>query len=102
MCAMSLHEPRPWYVLEGLCDSYAGISTGDLRVLQILKVLRGMTLNVVLAVICVYTVLEGGDPTLIGALALIGLMVVNGVELTDYLAAKHALEEAKQEARHDE
>jgi hypothetical protein len=93
---------RPWYVLDGLCNDYSDISSGDLRMLQALKVLRGITLNLTIAALCIIMVLEGGDPTVIGSIGLIGLMVINGVELTDYLAAKQALDEAQQEATTDE
>jgi len=101
---MSVRKPRPWYVIDALCDDYLSVATngGDLHMLQALKVVRGITLNVIIGLIAVIMVLKGGDPTVIGGIALIGLMVINGVELGDYLAAKQALEEAKQEASDDE
>jgi len=101
---MSVRNPRPWYVIDALCDGYLSVATngGNLHMLQALKIVRGITLNVIIGLIAVIMVLEGGDPTVIGGIALIGLMVVNGVELTDYLAAKQALEEATQEAGGDE
>ena len=77
------------------------IGVGELRMLQALKVIRGISLNAVVAIMSIYAVLEGGDPTIVVSLGLVALMVVNGIEATDYLAAKQALEEARQEAGDD-
>ena len=97
---MSVRKPRPWYVIDALCDDYLSVATngGDLRMLQLLKVIRGISLNATIAAVTLYTILEGGDPTVIGGVGLLALMIVNGIELGDYLAAKQALEEAKREA----
>ena len=99
---MSTHEPRPWYVIESACDGYAAIDVGELRMLQALKVIRGITLNAVVAVMSLFAIVEGGDPTIVASLGLVALMLVNGIEATDYVAAKQALEEAKREAADDE
>ena len=100
---MTYVKPRPWYVLDGLCDNYLYLheNGGDLRMLQALKVIRGITLNVIIAAISVFTILEGADPTLIGGIGLIGLMLINGIELSDYLAAKQALDEAQEVDRNE-
>ena len=97
---MSLRKPRPWYIQDSLCDDYLHVANngGDLQMLQALKVLRGISLNAIIAAVTLYTVLEGGDPTLLGGVGLVALMVINGVELTDYLAAKQALDEANEVA----
>jgi hypothetical protein len=93
---MTARTPRPWYVLDELCDDYVAVrrTSGDLRMLQLLKVIRGITLNASLFAMSIFAILEGADPTLIASIGLIALMIVNGVELGDYLAAKQALEEA--------
>jgi len=93
---MTVQNSRPWYVLDGLCDDYVAVSRhgGDLRMLQLLKVIRGIILNAIIFAMSVFAMTQGADPTLIAGTGLVALMIVNGVELGDYLAAKQALEEA--------
>ena len=100
---MSTRNPRPWYIFDDLCDDYVTVQTngGDLRMLQVLKVIRGIVLNGIVGTLAFFTITQGADPTVIGVIALVGLMAINGVEASDYLAAKHALEEAKQTSEDD-
>jgi len=93
---MSALAHRPWYVIDELCDDYLTVAEngGDLRMLQLLKVIRGLTLNFLVVVVAFLALSEGADATLIGTTALISLALVNGVEAVDFLAAKQALAEA--------
>lgn len=102
---MTLHDrPRPWYVLNGLCDSYLHIAAngGDLEVLQLLKAIRAIVLNLTIAGVSLTAIASGADPTVIGGLGLIALLAVNGVEISDYLAARQAMAEAQEQAAEDD
>lgn len=96
---MSIRKRRPWYVSDELCDDYLAvaiaISRSELEMLQALKVIRGLSLNIIIAVITIFPVMQGGNPELLGATGLVALALVNGVEAVDFLAAQQALREAK-------
>lgn len=88
-------DPRPWYCSDTLCDSYKVIEStqGNLRMLQALKVLRAIVLNVLLAGFGTFVLVRGGDPTLIGVVTILALSLLNGIEVSEWVAAKRALDE---------
>jgi hypothetical protein len=90
---------RPWYCSDFLVVSHKQFqkTQGSLKMLQYLKVARGLVLNLMLGGFGAFSILKGADPTLIGVLTISGLVLVNGIELSEWLAAKRALEELDQE-----
>lgn len=60
------------------------------------KLLKATVTNTIVAVVALAAILEGADPTVVGSLALISLATLNGVELSEWLAAKQALAEYNQ------
>jgi len=95
---MSTTRPRPWYVLDAACDGYAETlrsDEADLRMLKTLKLFRSIIVNVGILGVTAYAVSQGGDPTILGVLALATLGGYNGLELTDYLALVRAYQEVQ-------
>ena len=86
---------RPWYCNDDLVDTYRQIQQngGDLNMLRVLKVIRAIITNLLVGVVIIYAILEGADPTLVGVLGLAAFVVINGIDLSEWLAAKQALEE---------
>ena len=101
---MSTKQKRPWYCNDGLVDDYRKIqnSGGDLRMLQSLKVIRNTITNIVLGVVIFYAILQGADPTLVGVLGLAAFVAINGIDISEWLAAKQALEEIGTEDKGDD
>jgi len=94
---------RPWYCSDTLTDAYREIEErgGDLRLLQHLKVVRAIVTNLLVAAVAGFAITEGGDPTLIGGAAVVSLALLNGIEISEWLAAKQALEELDLEQQED-
>ena len=88
-------NPRPWYCSDALCDSYKVIEStqGNLRMLQALKVFRAIVLNVLLAGFGTFVLIRGGDATVIGLVTILALSLLNGIEVSEWVAAKRALDE---------
>ena len=88
-------DPRPWYCSDTLCDSYKVIEStqGNLKMLQALKVFRAIVLNVLLAGFGTFALIQGGDATLIGITTILALSLLNGIEVSEWVAAKRALDE---------
>jgi hypothetical protein len=88
-------DPRPWYCSDALCDSYKVIEStqGSLRMLQALKVFRAIVLNVLLAGFGTFVLIRGGDATVIGLVTILALSLLNGIEVSEWVAAKRALDE---------
>ena len=86
---------RPWYCIDTLVEAYKKIEEtgGDLRMLQHLKVIRAILTNVLVAGVGMFSIMEGGDATLIGSSAVVALALLNGIEVSEWLAAKQALAE---------
>lgn len=89
------HRRRPWYVSDRLCDRYRTLQLagGDIMAIQLFKILEGIVANVVLAGLGWFFVASGGEPTVIGSLTIVVLAVLNGVSLSEYLAARQAIRE---------
>lgn len=87
--------PRPWYCSDVLCDGYKHIGTtqGNLKMLQALKVFRAIVLNVLLAGFGTFVLIRGGDATVIGITTILALSLLNGIEVSEWVAAKRALDE---------
>jgi len=95
---------RPWYISDRLCDRYAAIARngGDVKRMQVLKIVESILANIGVIVVGIFAILEGGDPTILGSGTLTVLGILNGVSLSEYLAARQAIEESKQEVVNDE
>lgn len=95
---------RPWYCSDTLVESYKQIesSTGKLRMLQALKVIRAIILNFLVLGGGIFFVSRGGDPTLLGVGTIITLALLNGIEVSEWVAAKQALQELDQMNNDDE
>ncbi len=61
--------------------------------LKALKIIRAIIVNLGIIGISAVSVLEGGDPTVIGILSLFTLGTYNGLELSDYAALLQAYRE---------
>ena len=87
--------PRPWYVNDRLTEGYLTIcqNGGDVELIQTLKAVRMLTVNLIIGILSVFLVLEGADPTIVGGFAITALALLNGVELSEWLAAKQAIQE---------
>ena len=94
---MTHQRPRPWYIHDGICDDYTETlrDGGDLRMLKALKLVRSIIVNLGILAISLYAVSQGGDPTIIGTVALGVLGGYNGLEFTDYLALMQAYKEVQ-------
>jgi hypothetical protein len=94
---MSYNDPRPWYVHDGICDEYGKTlrDDGDLSMLKSLKIIRSIVVNIGILTLSLYAVSQGGDPTVLGSLALGVLGGYNGLEFTDYLALMQAYKEVQ-------
>lgn len=95
---------RPWYCSDQLTNAYKTIGEhgGDLRMLQALKIFRWITLNLMVSAVAVFAIVQGADPTFIGGAALVTFGLVNGIEWTEYAAARQALQEIEFEAGGDD
>ena len=92
------NSPRPWYIIDAACDGYAETirsDKADLEMLRTLKILRSIIVSLGIIGIAGYAVGQGGDPTILGTLALLTLGLYNGLELTDYLALLRAYNEVQ-------
>lgn len=94
------HPPRPWYCPDALVDTYKSIQSngGDLRVIRLIKALKAIVTNILVVTIAIFSIMEGAEPTLVGMLALAAITLLNGIELSEWLAAKQALKELDFEA----
>lgn len=63
--------------------------------LKALKIIRAIVVNLGIIGISAYSVSQGGDPTIIGVLALFTLGTYNGLELSDYAALLQAYQEVQ-------
>lgn len=86
---------RRWYHSDRLCDGYVKIERngGDVELIQKIKAIRMLTVNLIVGLLAGFAILEGGDPTVIGPTAIVTLGLLNGIELSEWLAAKQALAE---------
>lgn len=99
------HTTRPWYCRDDVVDEYKQTLNADgeaLPMIKTLKILRAIIVNVGILVIGGYAIYRGGDPTILGVLALGVLGAYNGMELGDYLALVQAVQEVQSEATGDE
>jgi len=94
---MTHQRPRPWYIHDGICDEYGKTlrDDGDLSMLKSLKIIRSIVVNIGILTLSLYAVSQGGDPTVLGSLALGVLGGYNGLEFTDYLALMQAYKEVQ-------
>lgn len=70
--------------------------------LQTLKVIRAIVLNLLLAGFGAFAIIQGADPTVTAVLTITALGLVNGIEVSEWIAAKRALEEVSLEAQDDD
>ena len=104
---MTSQHKRPWYVSNRACDDYRETlsvdndSGGNLRMLKALKIIRSLLVNFGIISIGLYSILTGGEPTLIGTIALAVLGGYNGLEFSDYLALVRAYHELDDEDDYD-
>jgi|AntDeeMinimDraft_6_1070357.scaffolds.fasta_scaffold58655_1 hypothetical protein len=101
---MSTKHNRPWYCRGGVVDEYKDTLQTDgqrLPMLKTLKIIRAIIVNVGMIGIAGYAIGQGGDPTLLGGLALGVLGLYNGLELSDYAALLQAYKEVQIETRDD-
>ena len=92
---------RPWYCRDIVVDEYRKTLTTDgepLPMLKALKLLRAIIVNLGIIGISTYSVAQGGDPTILGILALFTLGTYNGLEISDYAAMLQAVQEIQQTA----
>jgi hypothetical protein len=86
---------RPWYCLDGLVDDYiefAGTG-GDLVLIKYIKAIQAFIANIGVVAIALFTLTEGGAPTVIGAAAITTLGLLNGALALDYAAITKAIVE---------
>jgi len=63
-----------------------------------LRILRAIVVNIGFITIALYSIWEGGDPTVVGALGISMLGLYNGVEIADAAALAQALAESRENA----
>jgi hypothetical protein len=56
--------------------------------LQALKVFRAIVLNVLLAGFGTFVLIRGGDATVIGLTTILALSLLNGIEVSEWVAAE--------------
>lgn len=97
------HPQRPWYCSDSLVDAYREIEArgGNLTMLKHLKVVRAIVTNILVVGIAFYVVGSGADATVIGTTAISALALLNGIEVSEWIAAKQALEELDLEQRRE-
>jgi hypothetical protein len=101
---MSTKHNRPWYCRDGVVDEYKDTLQTDgqrLPMLKTLKIIRAIVVNIGIIALSTYAISRGGDPTLLGFLALSVLGAYNGLELGDYLALVQAYNEVQGESTDD-
>lgn len=96
---MTVNDSRPWYISDRACDEYRQVARddGEFRMLKSLKILRSIIVNVGIIAIGIYSISLGGDPTIVGTLALLVIGGYNGLEFSDYLALVRAYNEVQNE-----
>ena len=89
----------------GAINEYKRTLTKDgepLPVIKSLKIIRSLVVNFGVMVISVFFVANGGDPTIIGALALLILGAYNGLEISDYLTLLNAVQEVQEQTERED
>jgi len=97
---MTTQHSRPWYISDRACDEYRQVAhddDGEFRMLKSLKILRSIIVNLGIIAIGLYSISLGGDPTIVGTLALLVIGGYNGLEFSDYLALVRAYNEVQSE-----
>ena len=101
---MSVQPDRKWYHRDEVVDEYRTTLKEDgekLPMLRTLKIIRAIVVNIGIIALSTYAISRGGDPTLLGFLALSVLGAYNGLELGDYLALVQAYNEVQGESTDD-
>lgn len=101
---MSVQPDRKWYHRDEVVDEYRTTLREDgekLPMLRTLKIIRAIVVNIGIIALSTYSIFRGGDPTLLGFLALSVLGAYNGLELGDYLALVQAYNEVQGESTDD-
>ena len=90
---------RPWYCSDAQIDDYKAIDEagGDLEHMKTTAWVRSMIVNLGIISVALYALSIGGNPTIIGGLALVSLAAYGGVEIADYTALTQALVERTRE-----
>ncbi|WP_435075297.1 hypothetical protein [Halorubrum sp. HHNYT27] len=102
---MTAQHSRPWYCRDGVVDEYKTTLQDDgerLPMLKTLKIIRAIIVNVGVIGIGLYSISRGGDPTVLGGLALGVLGAYNGLELSDYAALLQAYKEVQVDSNDEE
>ena len=68
--------------------------------LKHMKALKMLVANLAVAGMGFYAIVVGGDPTLIGFMAIAALTLLNGIDINEWLSAKRAMEEMGDEEGH--
>jgi hypothetical protein len=91
---------RPWYCSNGQIDEYKAINEagGDLEHMKTTAWVRSMIVNLGIISVALYALSIGGNPTVIGGLALVSLAAYGGVEIADYQALTQAIAEQASES----
>lgn len=86
---------RPWYVSDELVDHYvkAGRLGGSLQMSKYLRFIRSTLVNTGIIAIAILSLIQGGNASVIGPIALVSLAGYNGVELADYASLAQAITE---------
>lgn len=101
---MTFGKPRPWFVVDAVCDDYRASlrDGGDLKMLKALKIIRAIVVSLGIIVISLYSIGQGGDPTYLGLLALLILGGYSGLEFSDYFALIQAYQELQESKGEDD
>jgi hypothetical protein len=96
---MTHQRPRPWYVVDAACDDYRDtlLDGGRLRMLKVLKLIRGIVVNLGVLTLSLFAVANGGEPTIIATLGLLVFGAYNGLEFSDYMALLQAYREVNED-----
>lgn len=95
---MSIRNKYPWFVRKSDIHDYRikCDTVEDVAMLKVIKTIRWIILNIIIAGIALFAMNQGGDPTVISSVAIIALSFINGVELSDWIVAREVIEEMRQ------
>lgn len=85
-----------WYCPESVLDyNLVLVDLMGERDYKRFKIVYNLIVTVTILVISGFAINEGAEPTTIGAMAIAGILVVNGVSLSEWLAVRHELNHRK-------
>ena len=95
---MTTQQDRPWYCDDDAVDEYKSALKDDgepFPMLKLVKAIKATIVNLGIVAISLLAIYYGGDPTLLGLLALAVLGGYNGLEMGDYMALLQAYKEVQ-------